>query len=183
MYRSKEERLVTSSLPLAHEFNPWPVVVEGRELPAPRHGAESSIAAGNQGDTAIQMVNPGYFDTLKVRLVSGRFLDERDNANAPMAAVVNESFLRAFFPNEGPIGNCVTVWFAKPIIVAIVADFKLNAIDRKPLPEIFWSIRRVPSRNVWVMARASANPLILSAALRQKIHDLTPTSLYRTCSL
>jgi len=164
----------TSSLPLAHEFNPWPVVVEGREPPAPRPGAESSIAAVSQGDTAIQMVNPRYFDTLKVRLVGGRFLDERDNANAPMAAVVNESFLRAFFPNENPIGKRVTVWFAKPIIVGIVADFKLNAIDRKPLPEIFWSIRQVPSRNVWVMARASANPLILSAALRQKIHDFDP---------
>jgi putative ABC transport system permease protein len=164
----------TSSLPLAHEFNPWPVVVEGREPAPPRPGSEGSVAAGSQGDTAIQVVNPRYFDTLRLRLVNGRFLDERDNPNALMTAMVNEAFVRAFFPNENPIGKRVTVWFAKPTIVGIVADFKLNAIDRKPLPEIFWSIRQVPSRNVWVLARASSNPLLLSAALRQKVHDFDP---------
>jgi hypothetical protein len=47
---------------------------------------------------------------------------------------------RTFFPHEDPLGKLATVWFGSAIIVAVVADFKLNALDRKPYPEIFRSI-------------------------------------------
>jgi putative ABC transport system permease protein len=181
LYEEVEQRLrsvpavesvaLTASLPLAHEFNPWPVQIEGREPPSPRPGTEGSVAPG-LGDTAIQSVNPGYFHALQLKLVKGRFLEERDSVEVPLAAVVNETFARTFFPNENPIGKRVTVWFAKPTIVGVIADFKMNSIDRSPLPEIFWSLRQVPSRSVWVMARTQSNPYTLSGALRQKIEDV-----------
>lgn len=34
--------------------------------------------------------------TLRLRLIGGRFLDEQDNHDAPMAAVINESFAGRF---------------------------------------------------------------------------------------
>jgi putative ABC transport system permease protein len=150
------------------------VVVEGHEPAPPRPGSDNPVASGSQGDSGIQYVNPRYFETLKLNLLSGRFLEERDTAGLPLAAVINETFARTFFPNENPLGKHFTVWFAKPTIVGVVADFKLNSIDRTPLPEIFWPVRQVPSRNVWIMARTNANPLLFSAALRQRIHDLDP---------
>jgi putative ABC transport system permease protein len=159
-------------LPLAHEFNASPVHVEDH-APLPGHpGADGAAATGSEGDTGIQYVNPEYFHALRLRLMSGRLLDERDAADKPLAAVINDTFARTFFPNEDPIGKRVTVWFAKPTIVGVVADFKLNSIDRKPLPEIFWSLRQVASPNIWVLVRSRSNPFFLSAALRQKVRDL-----------
>ena len=151
----------TAGLPLQQEFNPWGVRIEGHELPP----------SGSEGDTGIQMVNPQFFHALGLKLVSGRFLDEHDKADEPMAAVVNESFARTFFRHEDPIGKRVTVWYGKATIVGVVADFKLNALDRKPYPEIFWSIRQAPSRNVWIMARTKSDPSLLDGAVRQKIQD------------
>jgi putative ABC transport system permease protein len=88
-----------------------------------------------------------------------------------MAAVVNESFARTFFPHEDPVGKRATVWYGKATIVGVVADFKLNALDRRPYPEIFWSIRQAPARNVWIMARTKSDVSLLSGAVRQKIQD------------
>jgi hypothetical protein len=105
-------------LALRQEFNPWGVRIEGHELPS----------SGSEGDTSIQWVNPQFLHTLRLRLASGRFFEERDKADAPMAAVVNETFARTFFPNEDPIGKQVTVWFAKTTIIGVVADFKLNSL-------------------------------------------------------
>lgn len=38
------------------------------------------------------MVAPGYFATLGLRLREGRFLDDRDALDAPLAMVVNRRF-------------------------------------------------------------------------------------------
>jgi predicted permease len=152
-------------LPLQQEFNPWGIYIKGRELPSAEH------PDGSQGDTGIQWVNPQFFRTLRLRLVRGRFFEERDNADTPLAAVVNETFARTVFPNEDPIGKQVTVWFAKTTIIGVVADFKLNSLDRRPYPEIFWSIRQVPGPNTWIMARTKSDPAMLAGALRKKIQD------------
>jgi predicted permease len=162
----------TTGLPLQQEFNPWGVQIEGREPPPSEPATAASTARyGSQGDTGIQMVNPQFFHTLGLRPLSGRVFEERDNADVPMVAVVNEAFARTFFPHEDPLGKRVSVWFAKTTIVGVVADFKLNSLDRKTLPEMFWSIRQAPSRNVWIMARTKSDPSLLSGALRQKIQD------------
>jgi len=91
-----------------------------------------------------------------------------------MAAVVNQTFARTFFPNEDPIGKRVTVWYGHATIVGVVPDFKINLLDRKPYPEIFWSWRQATSANVSIMARTKPDPALLSTTLRQKIQEFDP---------
>ncbi len=50
-------------------------------------------------------VTPGFFSTLGNRIVMGRAIDERDTANVPMTAVVNEAFVQKFFKGQNPIGK------------------------------------------------------------------------------
>jgi len=162
----------TARLPLQQEFNPSPVLIEGREPPRNRAGASSQPPLEEQ--TGIEPVNPNYFQTLRLKLLAGRFLEERDGPNIPMVAVVNHTFARTFFPNEDPVGKRVTAWFAHATIIGVVADFKLNSLDRKPYPEMFLSLRQAPWQSVWIMARTKTEPVLLAAALRQKIQDFDP---------
>jgi predicted permease len=188
LYEQLEQRLsavpgvesvaLTGKLPMRHEFNPWSVRIEGREPPPEDKAAGSAESApgfGGHGDSTDQRVNPQYFQTLKLKLIGGRFLEERDNADVRMVAVVNETFARSFFPNEDPVGKLVTMdytdWFPKMTIVGVVADFRMNSLDRKPYPEMFWSLRQAPSPNVWVMVRTKSDPSQVSAALRRTIQD------------
>jgi predicted permease len=50
-------------------------------------------------------VGPDYFRTMGMPLIAGREFTERDQAGAPLVAIVNESFARYFWGNDNPIGR------------------------------------------------------------------------------
>jgi predicted permease len=85
-------------------------------------------------------VSPGYFETVGMRLVAGRSIEERDDVvGAPAVTVVNESMARRFFP-EGAVGRTIALtgpaWKDRPVtIVGVVHDAKYNNLreDAKPL--------------------------------------------------
>jgi hypothetical protein len=90
------------------------VIITGRE-PPPELAKGKDVPL--EESTATQMVNPQYFHALQVPLISERFFEERDSQETPKVAIVNEGFVRRFFPNEDPIDKEVTVWFAKTKII------------------------------------------------------------------
>ena len=75
----------------------------------------------------------------------------------PWPAAINEIFARTFFPHEDPLGKLATVWYGSAVIVGVVADFKLNELDRMPYPEIFRSIRQTTIAAA-IVVHASTSP-------------------------
>jgi len=71
------------------------VFVAGRPAPAP----------GQSTSSGFDRVTGGYFETIGNPIVEGRSISERDTANSPHVAVVNQAFVRKFFPHEDPIGK------------------------------------------------------------------------------
>lgn len=53
----------------------------------------------------INEVSPGYFQTMKIPLKKGRYLDEHDTQGAPWVVVISETLANRYFPNEDPIGQ------------------------------------------------------------------------------
>jgi putative ABC transport system permease protein len=94
----------------------------GRPAPAPEQ----------RPSAAYDEVSPSFFRTLKIPLKKGRYLNERDTEISPWAVVVNEAFVRRYFPNEDPIGKQIHVRFGEyPTdekqprqIVGVVGDVK-----------------------------------------------------------
>jgi predicted permease len=87
---------------------------------------------------AYNSVSPGYFDTLGTPLVAGRDFNRYDTAQSPQVAIVNETFVKKFFPNTNPIGKTYR-WrpndvLSGPIeIVGVVKDAKYFSL-REPVP-------------------------------------------------
>ena len=75
-------------------------------------------------------VSPGFLDSIGVPVVRGRGLTVQDTATSPQVAVVNETFVKRFFPNQNPIGQHFGIddpensgsWE----IVGVFRDFKMN---------------------------------------------------------
>lgn len=55
---------------------------------------------------SVIRVSPEYFDSVGTKVLAGRGIQIRDTSSAPPVAVVNESFVKGFFPKgENPIGR------------------------------------------------------------------------------
>jgi len=104
------------------EGNNWGegVYVEGRPAPGPEEHNGSSW----------DRVSPQFFQTVGQPIVRGRGFTDQDTATSQMVAVVNQAFVKKFFPKEDPIGHHFGVFDQKYAsnfeIVGIVADAKYN---------------------------------------------------------
>jgi putative ABC transport system permease protein len=57
----------------------------------------------------FQMVTPGYFDALGIRVIKGRSIDDHDTAGSTRVAMVNERFVQRFFSNVDPLTQRISV--------------------------------------------------------------------------
>ena len=90
---------VTSRLPLAGSGS---VVqrVQAVDRPAPDDTSDSP-------ETLLHVVSPGYFETMRLRLLGGRLFTRRDGAGAPRVLVVNETFAHEVLDGAPALGQRV----------------------------------------------------------------------------
>src|SRR5262249_30076460 len=81
-------------LPLTGTIGNWSITQEGR-----------TKQPGENPNGDWQVVTPGYFETMGIRLVRGRFFAETDNVNAPVVAVISEAMAAKYWPNEDAIAQ------------------------------------------------------------------------------
>jgi putative ABC transport system permease protein len=122
-----------------------------------------------------RVVSPDYFQTIGLRLLTGRGLDENDRQGAPHVAVVNEALAKRFF-NGSPLGHRITLphsgdepknWL---LIVGEVSDSNDSQLDHKPIAEFYTPLvqsRNLPSPSFVV--RTAADPMVMAAAARQQV--------------
>lgn len=171
---------VASQLPLKHGPNPWAISIEGRG--APPEGIRDGTVSGNRpgffnhASVSIERVTPDYFRTLGIPLMQGRYLDERDNAAAPLVTLVNETFVRKFFPDENPIGRRITVdmtsYFPSMTIVGVVADNRMHGLDRELYPLLFWSMDQYPSNGGWLVLHSRGEPSGVARAAQEMVRQI-----------
>jgi predicted permease len=102
------------------EGNNWGegVFIEGRPAPGPE----------DHNGSSWDRVSPQFFQTIGQPVIRGRGFTDQDTATSQMVAVVNQAFVKKFFPKEDPIGRHFGVFDQKYAsnfeIVGIVADAK-----------------------------------------------------------
>lgn len=127
-------------------------------------------------------VTPDYFETLGIRLLDGRFLDETDVEDAPGVVVVTDAMARRVFPGERAVGKTISLRPDDGMpaeIVGVIEDLRYRDITTSLMadansPDVFFSWWQVPTRSVAVAVRARGEPEELGPAMRQVVADLDP---------
>lgn len=134
------------------------------------------------GNADYVVASEGYFETLRIRLVSGRLFNDSDGPTAPHAAVISESVARQRWPGQDPIGQ--TIEFGNMdgdlrllTIVGVVADVRKHSLETAPRPTIYVNYRQRPrvTRQFDVVLRTNSDPAAVSASVRRVINQLDPT--------
>jgi predicted permease len=122
-------------------------------------------------------VSPGWLSTMKIPLVSGR--DFRPQDASPGAAIVNETFVKTFFPGQNPIGKTFERGANEPHnqIVGVTPDAPYRDL-REPNRPVFYvpfaeiddqSAPKVVDFATFAIHTDAQNPLALADSLRQLI--------------
>ncbi len=135
-----------------------PFAVEGRQPPK----SEDPLAD-------VRIVTPGYFETMKIRLLEGRYLDERDGADNPRTSIINETMARRYFPDRSPLGQTIVNPHGKSVVVGVVADVRNQGLDSEPKKQVYLPLRQSPTAGMSVVARTERDPAAFASAIRNAV--------------
>jgi putative ABC transport system permease protein len=157
-----------SRLPIASGGGDYPVYPE--EAP-PADPSESSSAIARS-------ITPGYFEAMRVPLLSGRGVDDNDTGDAPPVVVVDEALVRRYYPDQNPLGKTLVLGFREPVpvqIVGVVGNVLASNLDDTPYPTMYFSIEQWPERTMTVAVRTTTRPTALANTLRTAVRNLDPS--------
>src|SRR5216684_74826 len=96
------------------------------------------------------LVGPSYAETMGMTLLQGREIGLQDAPGAPKGAIVNEAFMRAYFPGKSPLGHHFDVGKPKNTgeyeIVGVLRDAQFHDVKEKIKPMVFPAILQDPSQ-------------------------------------
>ena len=145
-----------SALPMVWRGGIWPVAVDGRS----QNRVEGATAS-------LRYVTPGFFATLGIPIESGRDVSEADTGDGPYVAVVSESFVRRYWPDENPIGRHFGFGLHDREVVGVVGDVKVRGLERNSEPQVYLSYQQVPDG--WIIGYTPKDLAIHSSQAPERL--------------
>jgi putative ABC transport system permease protein len=167
---------LATNLPVVGGIGVWDFQIEGRPQPGPGQPALNG---------APTFAAPGYFETVGMRLVRGRFFTSDDRATSEPVALISEAFQRKYFAGEDPLGKRIRVagnndTNAWARVVGVVADIRDESLETEPRPLYFMVYSQTPQvvrgsmRQVTLALRTDGDPIALAASLRRAVREIDP---------
>jgi putative ABC transport system permease protein len=173
----------TSVLPFGGSWTTSSLEIEGYQVPRGEPGPW-----GDRRD-----VSAGFFEAMRIPLLQGRTLTEDDRAGTRRVAVIDDEFVRRYWPHENPIGKRIT--FGPPAgaadtssrewieIVGVVGHTKHEGLAAEPRIQYYLPYRQEVRPALTVVARTSGDPARYVNALRSVVRSVDtgqPISQVRT---
>jgi putative ABC transport system permease protein len=130
-------------------------------------------------------VGPGYFQTMKIPLVRGRDLSDRDNDHSPGVIVIDQALQRRFFGDQEPLGAHVLINMGdgNPArdyeVVGIVEDVKHMGLTDESTPTLYGPIPQAPksavpflANNLSLVVRTGVDAEALNASVRKELRNV-----------
>jgi putative ABC transport system permease protein len=130
-------------------------------------------------------VGPGYFQTMKIPLVRGRDLSDRDNDHSPGVIVIDQALQRRFFDALEPLGTHVLINMGdgNPArdyeVVGIVEDVKHMGLTDESTPTLYGPIPQAPksavpflANNLSLVVRTGVDAEAVNASVRKELRNV-----------
>src|SRR6266496_993050 len=138
---------------------------------------------GERPGSSIQMVTPGYIDTLGIRVIKGRAFDEHDTEANVRVAMVNEFFVNRFLPGVDPLMQRIMMNELRPgappgnpvewQIVGVFHNVR-GAGFREDYPEIDVPFWQSPWPRVSVALRTEGDPKAVITSVASAVNSVDP---------
>ena len=167
-------------LPLQGWYPEVPVEIEGRANPP-----DQPLV------TRVGRVEPGFFETLSIPLLRGRTFTAADNdGKAPYVVVVNQAFVKRYFPNENPVGRHIRSDLINAAndpnavdsemkdtreIVGVVGDTLQTSLIEPPEPLAFFPYAQASTyMRPQVVMRVAGDPMAYEKSVQAVVSSIDP---------
>ena len=119
-------------------------------------------------------MDPGYFRTMGIPLLEGRYFDaEDDSAGAPVA-IVNRTLAERFLEGRA-VGGRIELEGRGPVdVIGVVADVRPFRPDAVPEPEIYWPIAQRTRFASHFVLRTQGDPAGFERTVRARVAAVAP---------
>lgn len=124
--------------------------------------------------TYYASIGAGYFEALRLPLVEGRGVTDRDTAEAPPVVVINATMARRFWPGRSALGGRVKVGTRWAEVVGVAADAKYMSLSEPPTPFMYLPLDQAYRTSMRVLLRTSGDPEAMVPAVRQTLARVAP---------
>jgi predicted permease len=156
---------------LSHES----LISASRQLPI----AVNDVSAAG---TRILAAGPEFFTTLRIPLLQGREIDERDRQGTPPVAVVSDLFARTYFGDEPAVGRQIRLgdhlrwpsWSLDLEVVGVASTARYGGLKAGIVPVVYIpyaQLRRPPLEQMTYALRTDGDPLPYVSAVRQVVRE------------
>jgi putative ABC transport system permease protein len=148
-----------------------------------RIGGHSQVDASKRPACFFKMVTPGYFPALRMKLRKGRGLAVSDVQGSMPVAVISETMVQRYFPNEEPLGKQIIVeqvitgkrelgpeipW----TVVGVVADERVNNLDSDSSPGMYVPYAQGPVVGFALLVRAEGDPAQMTKSIQNRVWQI-----------
>ena len=114
----------------------------------------------------------GYFHTMEIPLIQGRFFDDHDSApKAPPVCIVDQKFADRFWPKQSAIGKRIGDPKNWSTIVGVVGVVKEYGLDVDPRMAVY----RPGAGGEYLVARTSLDPGAVSQSILRALREADPS--------
>jgi predicted permease len=117
-------------------------------------------------------ISPGYFDTIRLHILQGRPLDDRDRSASN--AVISQTAAKAIWPDRNALGRQF-LFHNKPFtVVGISADAYSNSLRTAPVNMVYLPCNNKPPFATYFLVRTTQDPQLLTEEIRKAIWSYNP---------
>jgi predicted permease len=143
-----------------------------------------SLGGGERQGSRFTYISPGYFETLRIPIVSGRDFQRFDTANARRVIVVNEQFVRSHLRGRSALGTAIRTVAEAGYpettyeIVGVVGNTKYADLREEMPPIAFVPMAQNPGLQPWapVIVRSNRPLSGITPAIMQRVKALNPSA-------
>jgi predicted permease len=157
---------VASSLPMRGPHSGTYFDIPGRPTPP-----------GQRLIEYIQIISLDYFRVMGTPLRAGRGFSDTDRADTSGVVIVNQSFVRKYWPNEDPLGQRLLAYNRNWEVIGVVGDIRefglLGEVDPVQ-PLIYFSHAQYQRPDMRLVVCVAGSPVAVIEAVRREIYRLDP---------
>jgi len=158
----------------------WPLPLSGSMNISTFDIEERPAPEGQSPDAVHRIVGLDYFKTMGIPVLHGRGFESTDQLKSLPVVIVNEEFVKKFFPGQNVVGKHIKPSWSlgnekalMRTIVGVIGNIRHRNLTAELTPEIYLSSSQIPMDSMTIVARTSvSNPAAITSAVRKELAEV-----------